>query len=66
MLIYIANFKGDIMLVPILLCSTLLNLICERPAAIVSSESGTTRDLVETKLDIAGYPVTLVDTAGLR
>uniref|UniRef100_A0A0B7A6K0 TrmE-type G domain-containing protein n=4 Tax=Arion vulgaris TaxID=1028688 RepID=A0A0B7A6K0_9EUPU len=46
--------------------STLLNAICQRPAAIVSPIAGTTRDIVETALNIAGYPVLLSDTAGLR
>ena len=35
-------------------------------AAIVSAESGTTRDVIEVHLDIGGYPVVLADTAGLR
>ena len=38
----------------------------QRPAAIVSPHAGTTRDVVESALDIAGYPVVLSDTAGLR
>src|SRR5262249_32507983 len=38
----------------------------KRDIAIVTPEPGTTRDLIEVKLDLGGYPVTLVDTAGLR
>ncbi len=46
--------------------SSLLNSLAERDVAIVSSEPGTTRDMIEVHLDLGGYPVTLVDTAGLR
>lgn len=46
--------------------SSLLNRLARRDAAIVSSTAGTTRDVVEVYLDIAGYPVILADTAGLR
>jgi tRNA modification GTPase len=46
--------------------SSLLNALAGREAAIVSARAGTTRDVIEVHLDIAGYPVILADTAGLR
>ncbi|XP_045156675.2 tRNA modification GTPase GTPBP3, mitochondrial-like [Mercenaria mercenaria] len=46
--------------------SSLLNAICQRPAAIVTDVAGTTRDVIETHVNIGGYPVLLSDTAGLR
>jgi tRNA modification GTPase len=46
--------------------STLLNRLARRDAAIVSPHAGTTRDVIEVHLDLAGFPVILRDTAGLR
>jgi tRNA modification GTPase len=46
--------------------SSLLNLLSKRDVAIVSAEEGTTRDVIETYLNIDGYPVILADTAGIR
>jgi tRNA modification GTPase len=46
--------------------SSLVNALAERDVAIVAATPGTTRDALETRVELAGVPVTLVDTAGLR
>lgn len=46
--------------------SSLLNALARRDAAIVSEEAGTTRDVIEVRLDLAGVPVIVSDTAGIR
>ncbi len=46
--------------------STLLNSLAKNNLAIVSDTPGTTRDLVRAQLDLRGYPVEFVDTAGIR
>jgi tRNA modification GTPase len=46
--------------------SSLLNQLAQREAAITSPLAGTTRDVIEVAIDLAGYPVVLADTAGLR
>ncbi len=46
--------------------STLINALARREVAIVSQHPGTTRDVLEVRLDIGGVPATLLDTAGLR
>ncbi|CAI3939932.1 tRNA U34 5-carboxymethylaminomethyl modifying GTPase MnmE/TrmE (MnmE) [Commensalibacter communis] len=46
--------------------SSLLNLLADRDAAIVTEQAGTTRDAIEVRVVLGDVPVTLVDTAGLR
>ena len=61
-----AGFQVAIVGAPNVGKSSLLNLLGRRDAAIVDTAAGTTRDIVEVGLDIAGFPVILADTAGLR
>jgi tRNA modification GTPase len=46
--------------------STLLNTLAGREAALTSARAGTTRDVIEVRMDLAGLPVTFLDTAGIR
>lgn len=46
--------------------SSFLNAMVQREAAIVSEEAGTTRDVIEVRVDLGGLPVVLSDTAGIR
>src|ERR1700688_1328130 len=46
--------------------STLMNTLARREVALVSPHAGTTRDVIEVQLDLSGYPVTVIDTAGIR
>ena len=46
--------------------SSLLNALAKRDVAIVSEEAGTTRDVIEVRLDLGGLPVIISDTAGIR
>jgi tRNA modification GTPase len=46
--------------------STLMNQLARRDVAIVSPHAGTTRDVIEVQLDLDGYPVMVIDTAGIR
>jgi tRNA modification GTPase len=46
--------------------STLLNYLAGREAALTSEQAGTTRDVIEVRMDLGGLPVTLLDMAGLR
>jgi tRNA modification GTPase len=46
--------------------SSLMNALARRDVSIITEEAGTTRDLIEVRLDLGGYRVNLVDTAGIR
>ena len=46
--------------------SSLLNALARRDVAIVSEEAGTTRDVIEVRLDLEGLPIVVSDTAGIR
>lgn len=46
--------------------SSLLNRLAQRDVAIVTEEAGTTRDILSVDMDLAGFPVTIMDTAGIR
>ncbi|VDM60555.1 unnamed protein product [Angiostrongylus costaricensis] len=46
--------------------SSLMNALTQRDVAIVSEQAGTTRDSIEVRLNIAGVPMSLTDTAGIR
>lgn len=46
--------------------STLMNQLARREVAIVSPHAGTTRDVIEVQLNLDDYPVTVIDTAGIR
>ncbi|MEI4234306.1 tRNA uridine-5-carboxymethylaminomethyl(34) synthesis GTPase MnmE [Roseovarius sp. D22-M7] len=60
------GFEVAIIGVPNVGKSTLLNRLAGRDAAITSEHAGTTRDVIEVRMDIDGLPVTFLDTAGLR
>ena len=61
-----AGFEVAIVGAPNVGKSTLLNSLAGRDAAITSEHAGTTRDVIEVRMDLGGVPVTLLDTAGLR
>ncbi|OSP55340.1 tRNA uridine-5-carboxymethylaminomethyl(34) synthesis GTPase MnmE [Pseudoruegeria sp. SK021] len=60
------GFEVAIMGPPNIGKSTLLNALAGRDAALTSEIAGTTRDVIEVRMDLHGLPVTFLDTAGLR
>ncbi len=60
------GFQIAILGVPNVGKSSLINALTKKEVAIVSQTAGTTRDIVQAHLDVAGFPVVLSDTAGLR
>jgi tRNA modification GTPase len=46
--------------------STLINLMANKNVSIVNAQAGTTRDIIETSVELEGFRVNLIDTAGLR
>ena len=60
------GFEGAIVGAPNVGKSSLLNKLSGRDAAITSEIAGTTRDVIEVRMDLNGLPVTILDTAGLR
>lgn len=60
------GFEVAILGVPNAGKSTLINMLAGREAAITSPVPGTTRDVIEVRMDLQGLPVTFLDTAGLR
>lgn len=61
-----AGFEVAIVGAPNVGKSTLLNALAGRDAAITSEVAGTTRDVIEVRMDLGGLPVTILDTAGIR
>lgn len=61
-----AGFEVAIVGAPNVGKSTLLNALAGREAAITSEFAGTTRDIIEVRMDLEGLPVTFLDTAGIR